>query len=68
MEKDRKEKQRASAFGVFFFAALAAIILAFHATSAPVLRGLAGLTVLLGIAAFFSAMRIAAPILRAHLD
>jgi hypothetical protein len=61
------EKQRGSAFGVFFFAALAAVILAFHATSAPVFWGLAGLAILLGVAAFFSAVSIAAPIRRAYL-
>ena len=62
------EKQRCSAFGVFFFAALAAIILAFHATSALAFWGLAGLAILLAVAAFFSAVSIAAPILRAYLD
>jgi hypothetical protein len=61
------EKQRGSAFGVFFFAALAAIILAFHATSALAFWGLAGLAILLGVAAFFSAVSIAAPIRRAYL-
>ena len=62
------EKQRGSAFGVFFFAALAAIILAFHATSALAFWGLAGIAILLAVAAFFSAVSIAAPILRAYLD
>jgi hypothetical protein len=68
MEIDRNEKQRGSAFGVFFFAALAAIILAFNATSAAVFWGFAGLASLLGIAAILSAVRIAAPLFQAHLD
>jgi hypothetical protein len=68
MERDRNEKLRGSAFGVFFFAALAAIILAFHAPSALALAGLAGLAILLGIAAIFCAARIAVPLFDAHLD
>jgi hypothetical protein len=68
MERDRNERQRGSAFGVFFFAALAAIILASHATSAAVFWGLAGLASLLGIAAVFCAVRIAVPLFHCHLD
>ena len=68
METDWKEKQRGSSFGVFFFAALAAIILASHAPSGLALAGLVGLAVLLGVAAIFCAVRVAVPVLRAHLD
>jgi hypothetical protein len=68
MERDWKEKQRGSSFGVFFFAALTAIMLANHAPSALALAGLAGLAILLGIAAIFCAVRIAVPVLRARLD
>jgi hypothetical protein len=68
MERDRNEKQRGSAFGVFFFAALPAIILAFNATPAAVFWGLAGLASLLGIAAVFCAVRIAVPLFQTHLD
>jgi hypothetical protein len=39
-----------------------------HAPSALVLAGLAGLAILLGIAAIFCAVRIAVPLSQAHLD
>jgi hypothetical protein len=44
------------------------MILAFHATSALVSAALAGLAILLGIAAIFCAVSIAVPIFPAHLD
>jgi hypothetical protein len=68
MYRDRNEKLRGSAFGVFFFGALAATMLASHAPSALVSAGLAGLAILLGIAAIFCAVRIAVPLFKAHLD
>ena len=67
MERHRNEKLRGGAFGFLFFAALATNILTFHAPSPLTLAGLAGLAILLAVAAFFSAVSIAAPILRAYL-
>jgi hypothetical protein len=43
-------------------------MLASHAPSALMFGGLAGLAILLGIAAIFCAVRIAVPLFQAHLD
>jgi dolichol kinase len=68
MERHRNEKLHGGAFGFFFFAALATIILTFHAPSPVALAGLAGLAILLGVAAIFCAVRIAVPLFQARLD